>query len=151
MTSAIPTPKKFALPNRLSLAQAVYTLTQLHPLHPVGIGNKRYTRADFEDETPAILVESPLPFASVHSPLRLGGTANTFEATFQYELRDAAGKVLEQHFVTATSGNGIRGTYGVSIPFTVKAPTKATLTAYEVSAENGSRVNQVDIPLTLEP
>ncbi len=136
---------------RPELAQLVYTLTQFPVIRKLRINGKTYTRADFEDVTPAILVESPLPFTTVRSPLRVAGTANTFEATFQYEVKDETGKVLAHHFVTATSGNGVRGTYGVSIPFTVSGPTKVVLTVYEASAENGRRVNQVDIPLTLAP
>jgi hypothetical protein len=149
--TAVPTSQHFGLPSRLALAQAVYTLSQSDPSGPVEIGNKTYTRTDFEDQTPAILVESPLPFTTVRSPLHVTGTANTFEATFQYEVKDETGKVLAKNFVTATSGNGVRGTYGVSIPFKVSSPTKVVLTVYEVSAENGRRVNSVDIPLTLAP
>jgi hypothetical protein len=143
----------FRLPHttRAELAQLVYTLSQFPASRKLRINGKTYSRADFEDVTPAILVESPLPFTRVSSPLRVSGTANTFEATFQYELKDETGKLLAKHFVTATSGNGVRGTYDVSIPFSVAGPTKVTLTVYEASAENGSRVNQVDIPLTLAP
>ncbi len=106
---------------RLGLAQIVYTLSQFDPSQSVDFDGHATTRADFEDETPLILVESPLPFQVVHSPLRLAGTANTFEATFQYELKDAAGKMLAKHFVTATSGSGLRGTFDVTIPFTVSS------------------------------
>ena len=136
--------------SRARLAQIVYTLTQFDPKGSVAVGGKRYTRADFEDETPAILVESPLPFARVTSPIHATGTANTFEATFQYELKDAAGNVLAKHFVTATSGNGVRGTFDVSIPFTVPRTQNGTLTVYENSAATGERINEVSIPLTLE-
>ncbi len=143
----------FHLPHttRPELAQLVYTLSQFPVSRKLRINGKTYTRADFEDETPAILVESPLPFATVHSPLRVTGTANTFEATFQYEMKDETGKLLAHHFVTATSGNGVRGRYDVSVPFAVAHPTRVTLTVYEVSAENGRRINSVDIPLTLAP
>jgi hypothetical protein len=134
-----------------ALAQAVYTLTQFPGRQTVVVNGKRYTRNDFEDVTPAILAELPLPFERVAGRLRLAGTANTFEATFQYELKDAAGKVLAKHFVTASSGNGIRGTFDVTIPFTVPSTQNGTLTVYEVSAKDGSRINQVDVPLTLEP
>ena len=53
----------------------------------------------------------------METPLRVTGTANTFEATFEYELRDSAGKVVDSNFVTATSGTGTRGTFD----FTTKA------------------------------
>ena len=66
--------------------------------------------------TPAILVETPLPFEAVTAPLRVAGTANTFEATFEYDLLDPAGKVLSHDFVTATSGSGTRGTFDFDDP-----------------------------------
>ena len=55
------------------LAQAVYTLTQFPTVKQVEIGGKRYTRKSFEDETPAILVESPLAFETVSNPIRATG------------------------------------------------------------------------------
>jgi hypothetical protein len=128
-------------------AEEVYTLSQFDPKKAVDVAGRSYTRADFEDLTPIILVEAPLPFATVSAPLRLRGTANTFEATFEYELLDSNGKLLAKHFVTATSGSGTRGTYDVTIPF---APPGGTgkLVVYELSAADGSRIHQVEIPLT---
>ena len=93
---------------------------------------------------PLILVESPLPFEQVSSPLRVTGTANTFEATFQYELLDSEGNVVDKNFVTATSGTGTRGTFDFT---TGDVSDAAKLVVYENSAENGSRVNEVEIPL----
>jgi hypothetical protein len=133
---------------RARTAAIVYTLSQLAPDRPLRWQGRSYTRADFEDLTPAILVESPLPFQAISSPLRVTGTANTFEATFDYELRDPAGKVLAQGFVTATSGSGQRGTFAFTIPF--EAPTGVgSLVVFERSAADGSRIHQVEIPLTL--
>jgi immunoglobulin-like protein involved in spore germination len=129
-------------------AEEVYTLSQFAPAKPVQVDGKSYTRADFEDLTPSILVESPLPFETVSSPLRVWGTANTFEATFEYEVLDSAGKVVAKHFVTATSGSGTRGTFDVTIRF--DAPAGAgKLVVYELSAADGSRIHQVEVPLTL--
>jgi hypothetical protein len=142
-----------ALPgsNPAALAQRVYTLTQFDPSGSVDVGGKTYTRADFEDETPIILVESPLPFAHVSSPLRVTGTANTFEATFDYDLVGADGKVLAHNFVTATSGSGVRGTFAFTARFTVPQEQQGKLVVYEISAKDGSRVHRSEIPLTLEP
>jgi hypothetical protein len=134
-----------------ALAQAVYTLTQFPGRQTVVVNGTKHTRNDFEDVTPAILVELPLPFERVAGKLRLAGSSNTFEATFQYELKDASGKVLAKHFVTATSGNGVRGTFDVTIPFTVAGVHDGTLGVYENSAATGKRVHEVDIPLTLQP
>jgi hypothetical protein len=72
------------------------------------------------------------------------GTANTYEATFQYELVDAEGDVVDKNFVTATSGTGTRGTF----EFTTGAfDDVAALRVFELSAEDGSRINEVEIPL----
>ncbi len=129
-------------------AEEVYTLSQFAPSKPVDVNGRSYTRADFEDLTPSILVESPLPFASATSPLRVWGTANTFEATFDYELVDKTGKVISHHFVTATSGSGTRGTFDFTVPF--EAPNGlGKLVVFELSAADGSRIHQVEIPLTL--
>jgi germination protein M len=130
-------------------AQIVYTLTQFPAVKRVEIAGKTYTRKDFEDETPLILVESPLPYQKVTSPLHATGTANTFEATFQYELRDPDGKIVAKHFVTATSGTGTRGTFDFTAPFSFHHPGIGALVVYELSAENGSRIHQVEIPVHL--
>jgi hypothetical protein len=135
---------------RAGLAQIVYTLSQFPGVKAVEVNGKRYTRADFEDETPLILVESPLPFEKVRSPLRATGTANTFEATFNYDLVGPDGKVIAHNFVTATSGSGTRGTFDFSVPFTVSQSGPGKLVVYELSAADGSRVHEVTIPLMLE-
>jgi immunoglobulin-like protein involved in spore germination/sporulation and spore germination protein len=132
-----------------ALAQIVYTLTQFPEVHEVQV-DKRYTRADFEDETPGILVESPLPFEDVTSPIRATGTANTFEATFNYELTDTDGKIVDENFVTATSGTGTRGTFDFTTKkFTVPFSGVGSLVVFERSAEDGSRTKLVEIPLRM--
>jgi len=136
--------------SRKALAQVVYTLTQFPSVKAVEIGGKRYTRADFEDETPAILVESPLAWQKVGSPLRVTGTANTFEATFEYELTDTDGKIVDSHFVTATSGSGTRGTFDFTTkPYAVPFSGVGALIVSERSAKDGSRIHLVEIPLRM--
>lgn len=130
--------------SREGLAQLVYTASQFSDDGSAEIDGQRYARADFEEQTPSVLVESPLAFSGVSAPIRATGTANTFEATFEYEVKDSSGKVVDAHFVTATSGTGTRGTFD----FTTKAVADpATLVVFETSAEDGSRRNEVEIPL----
>ena len=132
------------------LAQVVYTLTQFVTVESVDIQGNTLTRADFEDFTPAVLVESPLSFESVASPLRVTGTANTFEATFNYELADTDGLIVDENFVTATSGTGTRGTFDfTTAPFTVPFDGVGSLIVFELSAKDGSRINLVEIPLRM--
>jgi hypothetical protein len=138
-------------PSRLGQAQIVYTLTQFPTVKRVAINiGKPVGRAAFEAQTPAILVESPLAGESVEPGFEVTGTANTFEATFNYELKDASGKVLSKNFVTATSGSGTRGTFKFTVPYEADKPQQGTLLVFELSAENGSRIHESEIPLYLE-
>ncbi|WP_244362491.1 GerMN domain-containing protein [Streptomyces aquilus] len=111
--------------------------------HPVG-------RADFEDLAPQILVESPLIGDSVRTPVRVWGSANTFEATFKLKITDAAGRTAADVYVTATSGTGTRGTFDVTIPYRATRSGAGTLTAYWNSLEDGHAVVEDTIPLTLQ-
>ncbi len=134
------------------LAQLVYTLTQFPTVRSVDLEGGAtvvtgFDRDDFEELTPAVLVEAPLSFEEVTSPLRVTGTANTFEANFQYELIDSDGRVIAENFVTATSGTGTRGTFEFTVPFEFTGD--GTLTVFESSAKDGSRINVAEIPLRL--
>ena len=132
------------------LAQVVYTLTQFPEVERVEVQERFLTRADFEEQTPAILVESPLAFEEVASPLRVTGTANTFEANFEYELTDTDGRIVDESFVTATSGTGTRGTFDFTTDaYTVPFDGVGALIVFERSAEDGSRINLVEIPLRM--
>jgi len=130
-----------------ALAQIVYSLTSFATVQSVN----GKTRADVEDFAPAILVEHPTPGEEVTTPLRVTGTANTFEATFNYRLEDAQGNALTKSFVTATSGSGTRGTFDFTVPFTIASAQDGTLAVFELSAEDGSVIHERDIPLRLAP
>jgi germination protein M len=131
-------------------AQVVVTLTQFPLIEAVILGDRTYRRSDFEDLTPAILVESPLPFEQVSSPLHVFGTANTFEANFSYELTDTDGRIVDEDFVTATSGTGMRGRFEfVTDSFEVPFDGVGSLIVFERSAKDGSRINLVEIPLRM--
>lgn len=147
------------------VAQVVYTLTQFSsassvnfridgaPLTVLGgegiMLDNPQTRADSENMTPAILVESPLPFDRLVSPVKITGTANTFEATFQITVTDSVGTKVYDHFATATSGTGTRGTFDESVTFSGASPGPATLEVFESSAEDGRPINVVRIPIDL--
>jgi germination protein M len=135
------------------IAQVIYTLTQFPGVTAVDVvkdgSTRRLRRAGLEAFTPAILVESPLAYDLVTSPIRVSGTANTFEANFGYELKDASGSVLSEDFVTATSGTGTRGTFELEVPYEIPEDADATLAVFERSAKDGSRINMVEIPVRL--
>ena len=139
-----------AVTDRQALAQIAYTLMQFDTVKRVSFnGGAPVGARAFEEQTPAILVESPLAGEDVDSGFEVTGTANTFEATFQYELLDADEKVLKKDFVTATSGSGTRGTFSFTVPYEASGPTEGRLVVFEISAEDGSRTNERSIPLSL--
>jgi germination protein M len=139
------------LPQDDALAQVVYTLTRFPTVRRVDVGaDTPVGRRAFEAQTPAILVESPLAGEAVEPGFEVTGTANTFEATFNYELRDDTERVLAEDFVTATSGSGTRGTFAFKVAYTLEEPTDGKLVVFELSAEDGSRINEDEIPLRLE-
>ena len=84
------------------------------------------------------------------SPFHVSGTANTFEATFQLELR-TGGRLLEKQTVTASSGSGVRGTFDATFRYSVPEETRGELRAYELSAESGEPINTVTVPISLLP
>ena len=107
-------------------------------------------RGGIEEQTPQILVESPLPGDTVTSPIRLRGTANVFEATVSIDVKDETGKVVVRTFTTATSGTGTRGTFDTTLALPGRKGN-VTVVAYESSAEDGRPLHVVEVPLTLVP
>ena len=134
-------------PSGLALAQVVFTLTEFPTVKQVAIGNRTLTRTDLDHYAPPILVAEPQPGDAIASPVRVHGNADTFEATFQLEVVDGAGKVVAQKTVTATSGSGERGSFDVTVSFASAASGEGKIVAYEASAENGQRIHVVEIPV----
>lgn len=150
----------------MRLAQVVYTLTQFPTVETVEfkldgepvelfsseglILNHAVGREAYEDLTPAILVESPCIGDTVVSPMRIWGTANTFEASFVINIVDWDGRIVKEEYVTATSGTGTRGTFDVSVPFEWDLYPRGALIAFESSAKDGSPIHVVEIPLSFE-
>jgi germination protein M len=148
---------------QMRLAQVVFTATQFDTIDRVqlriegqdvdAIGgegvmvDQPLTREDFEDLSPAILIESPTPGEVVTSPIQLRGTSNTFEANMQIEIFDAAGNELYRDFATATSGTGTRGTFDLSIDVDIQTEGFGQIIMFESSAQDGSRINIVEIPV----
>jgi germination protein M len=136
--------------DREASAQVVHTLTQFPTVRMVSIDRMQPRgRTDLEEFSPSVLVESPTLGEQVSSPLRIRGTANTFEATFNVEVVDAQGHVLGKRFVTATSGTGTRGTFDAEVSFKANGAGPGKLLVFELSAEDGSRIHEVEIPLQI--
>lgn len=149
----------------MRLAEVVFTLTQFptvdgvnfkldgQPVEVFGgegiILDHPVDRSDYEDLSPAILVESPTLGQEVGSPLRIVGTANVFEAVFQVNIVNWDGLIIADEVVTATSGTGTRGTFDVTIPFKVDQAGNGALIVFAESPKDGAQIDVVEIPLQL--
>lgn len=149
----------------LRVAQVVYTATQFDgvdkvafkldgtPAKAIGgegiIVSPPVTRADFEGQVPAILVENPVPGAIVSSPITISGTANVFEAQFTVNITDPEGLIIAEKTVMATRGTGERGTFSLQLPFTSKRAGLGAVIAFEPSPKDGKPTNVVEVPVRL--
>lgn len=145
------------------LAQVVFTVTQYSNVTQVSFAldgkpvkvfgseglllGHPVNRSDFEQLSPAILVESPATGDTVHSPLRVWGTANVFEGSFQLRLTDPSGRTVADTPVQAASGTGTRGSFDATIRYPATQPGQGRLTAYYLSAKDGSQVTVAQIPV----
>lgn len=155
-----------SLSMRMRLAEVVYTISQFPSVQGVdfqldgkavavfsGEGivlDHPQTRADFEDLLPTIAVETPGPGDEVSSPVTISGTANVFEATVSYRIEDENGHSLADGYATATCGTGCRGTYVITVDYNVVHDQPGTIVVFESSAQDGSEINVVRIPVTLK-
>jgi germination protein M len=147
------------------LAQVTFTLTHLPgvsrvqfqfqgqvwpnlPGAPVPL-DRPVQRSDFESVLPAIFVESPAPGDALGTSLRVEGSADVFEAQFQIELRDSGGSLVLSEPVMATAGTGQRGNFDATFAYQTHLPGPGQLTAFDLSAKDGSRIDSVSIPVVL--
>jgi len=101
-----------------------------------------------DTEKPPITVESPTSGQAVSSPIAFKGTATVFEGTVSVTLLSPTGEKVAEQFVTATCGNGCRGTYRGTIDAgTYTGP--ATLRFYESSADDGTELHVVEVPVQI--
>ena len=101
--------------------------------------------SDYVDLTPnaAIFVATPVRDSTVSSPVKVSGTADTFEAAFQLRAV-AGGAVVATKTINATSGTGTRGTWST----TVALPRgEVMLELFEPSAKDGTPIHATQILL----
>ena len=143
-------------------AQIVYTLTQFPTVRRVAIRvddqpypaaggvaspSMEWRRSDLADFEPNIFVESPGVGAVLPTPFVLTGTARVFEGSFQARLVDSSGRRVVNVTVQATRGAPGRGRFAKEIAFSTAA-RRGTLIVFDQSMEDGSRQDEVEIPVT---
>lgn len=148
-----------------SLSQIVYTLTQFDSVDGVvfevegaplpNFGGYELdgaqSRANFADQLPFILVESPGIGERVSSPVTIAGTSDVFEAVVSILILDEDRDTVASTFTMATCGTGCRGSYSTDVGYGVETRQTGTIRVYEVSAMDGSPIHVVDIPVVLTP
>jgi hypothetical protein len=100
---------------------------------------------------PAIVVRTPRARDEVTSPVRIAGTADVFEATVSIRILGADGEELAATFATATCGSGCRGAYSEEVFFFTDRREAGTVEVFETSAEDGSPIHLVSVPVVLVP
>jgi len=145
------------------IAQVVYTLTRFpsvrrvevlldgEPVETLGgegiVLDGAQRRADWRALEPNILVESPGVGAVLPTPFVLAGTAMVFEGSFQARLVDSSERRVVNVVVQATRGAPGRGRFAKEIAFSTAA-RRGTLIVFAQNMEDGSRQDEVEIPVT---
>ncbi len=145
------------------VAEVVYTLTRFptvravrflmdgEPLEALGgegiVLAEPQRRADWREFEPNIFVETPGAGAVVSSPFLLSGTAMVFEGSFQARLVDSSGRRIVNVIMQASRGAPGRGRFAKDVAFSTSAK-RGTLIVFDQSMEDGSRQDEVEIPIT---
>jgi hypothetical protein len=149
------------------LGQVVYTLTQFPTVQsvrfhvegqPVSVFSSEgilldrpVSRADQERLLPAVFVDRPAFGGGLGNPARITGSANVFEAVFIITILDGGGARIVETWAMATCGTGCRGTFDVTMAYSVAKPAWGTLRAWDASPRDGSPENVRDYPVWLTP
>ena len=83
----------------------------------------------------------------VSSPFVLSGTASVFEGSFQARLVDSSGRRIVNVIMQASRGAPGRGGFAKEVPFSTSAK-RGTLIVFDQSMEDGSRLDEVRIPVS---
>lgn len=119
---------------------------------PMEVINKEIT--DSTDEPTYVLendsfkIISPAPHSEVENQVVVRGYARVYEATLQYELEDGH-YILAEGFATTSGAAPEWGEFEIVIDFDFVSNNHVTVILYEESAKDGSRRNELQIPLTV--
>lgn len=128
----------------VTTAAATTTAVTPTPRQNVCAANPNPTTPDINNVT------APVAFAQITSPVQVTGQIAAFEAVYQVTIYDAQGNEIVDQFAQSNQGQTL-APFSTSIPFTVSQPTPACLWVYELSAQDGSPIHVVQVPVTLLP
>lgn len=100
-------------------------------------------------ENEAFRIFEPAENTVVGNEFTVRGEARVFEAHVMYEFEDGH-NILDEGFVMASQGAPDWGEFEFTISFDEVFFETGTVIIYEESAKDGSRINQLYIPVTVE-
>lgn len=100
-------------------------------------------------ENEAFRIFEPAPESIVGNEFTVRGEARVFEGTVMYEFEDGH-NILDEGFVTASEGAPGWGEFEIIISFDEVANNNGMVILYEESAKDGSRTNELIIPVIVE-
>ncbi|WP_069999014.1 Gmad2 immunoglobulin-like domain-containing protein [Cellulosilyticum sp. I15G10I2] len=99
-------------------------------------------------ENEAFKIYEPTPNAEVQDRIVVRGLARVYEGTIRYEFEDGH-YILDEGFATASAAAPEWGEFEIIIKFDEVANYSGTVILFEESAQDGSRINQLQIPVTV--
>jgi nucleoid-associated protein YgaU len=94
-----------------------------------------------------IVIRQPQAHDIVDDPIKICGIAVAFEAVFQVRVRDQTGLAIAKKFFNAAGGTHWAN-FQIAMPVsTVPKTTSGTLEVFVESAEDGSEVNKIIVPI----
>ncbi len=100
-------------------------------------------------ENMAFKIYEPVPHAEVQDIIVVRGLARVFEATVQYEFEDGH-FIFDKGFTTATEGAPGWGEFEIIIELEEKINGSCRVILFEESAKDGSRMHELQIPVTVK-
>ena len=100
-------------------------------------------------ENEAFKIFKPAPNSEVKDQIVVKGLARVFEATVQYEFEDGH-YVFDKGFTTASEGAPGWGEFEIILDLDKVPNGPARVIIYEESAKDGSRLHELQIPITIK-
>ena len=100
--------------------------------------------------SPNVIVQSPEEGDVVTSPMRITGEASVFEAQFNVALYGELGGVIAEASGMTEEGQRL-APFEMELPFAVSREQPACLWVYAISAQDGSRIDVVQVSIALAP
>lgn len=126
--------------------RAVKAFQAFNGLPPDGIIGRQTWSALRSLPIPLIDIRQPHPIDIVGDPILVCGVGGAFEATFEARVRDANGAAFVETTITAGSGSGL-SEISFQLPTGVPPTTQGSVEVFALSAEDGSEINKVIIPV----